>query len=83
MMAWIALRADTCGLDGVEKRMNSWRRWRGVAADDGSVVEVEGRKQCRRAVALAIVDHGPGATLLHRQTRLGAIERLDLALLIN
>ena len=30
-----------------------------VAADDGAVEDVEGGKQCRRAVALVIVGHGP------------------------
>src|SRR5258707_10370833 len=54
-----------------------------VAADDGAVEDVEGSKQCRRTVALVIVGHSPGTALLHRQTRLGAVERLDLALLIN
>ena len=34
-------------------------------------------------MAFVVVGHGPGAALLHRQTGLGAVERLDLALLID
>lgn len=34
-------------------------------------------------MAFVVVGHRPGAALLHRQTRLGAVGRLDLALLIN
>jgi hypothetical protein len=34
-------------------------------------------------MALVIVGHGAGADLLHRQPRLGAIQRLNLALLID
>ena len=54
-----------------------------VAADDRAVEDVEGGEQRRRAVALVVVGHGPGAALLHRQAGLGAIERLDLALLVD
>ena len=54
-----------------------------VAADDGAVEDVEGGEQRRRAVAFVVVGHRPGAARLHRQTRLGAVERLDLALLID
>jgi hypothetical protein len=39
--------------------------------------------QRRRAVPLVVVCHRPAAALLHRQSRLGAIERLDLRLLID
>src|SRR5450830_1891856 len=52
-----------------------------IAADDGAVEDIEGREQCRRAMTLVIVGHRPGAALLHRQTGLSAVERLDLALL--
>ena len=34
-------------------------------------------------MAFVVVGHRPSAALLHRQTGLGAVERLDLALLIN
>src|SRR6478736_2499250 len=35
------------------------------------------------AIALVIVCHGGAAPLLHRQSGLGAVERLDLALLVD
>ena len=54
-----------------------------VAPDDRAVEDVKGSEQRRRTVALVVVGHGPGAALLHRQTGLGAVERLDLALLIH
>ena len=54
-----------------------------VAADDGPVEDVECGEQRGRTVALVIVRHRPGATWLHRQPRLGAVEGLDLALLID
>ena len=54
-----------------------------VAADDGAVEDVEGGKQRGGAVALVVVRHGPCPPRLHRQSRLGAIERLDLALLVD
>ena len=54
-----------------------------VAADDGAVEDVEGGEQRRGAVAFVIVGHRPGAARLHRQARLGAVERLDLALLVD
>jgi hypothetical protein len=41
------------------------------------------RKQGRGAVSFVIVGDRAGAPLLHRQARLGAVERLDLALLID
>ena len=50
-----------------------------VAADTGTVENVEGGKQSGRAVAFVVVGHGSGTALLHRQTGLGAVERLDLA----
>ena len=52
-------------------------------ADDGPVEQVEGGKQGGRAVADIVMGHCPGAAALHPQTRLGAIERLDLALLVD
>src|ERR1700722_12167525 len=54
-----------------------------IAADDGAVEDVEGREQCRRAMTLVVVGHRPGATLLHWQAGLGAVERLDLTLFID
>jgi hypothetical protein len=52
-------------------------------ADDLAFEHIEGSEQGRGAVTLVIVGHRAGATLLHRQAGLGAVERLDLALLIN
>ena len=52
-------------------------------ADEAAVEHVEGREQRGRAVALVIMGHGAGTARLHRQARLGAVERLDLALLVD
>ncbi len=54
-----------------------------VPADDGAVEHVEGGEQRRRAVALVVVGHGAEPALLHGQAGLGAVERLDLALLVD
>jgi len=54
-----------------------------VAADDGAVENVESGEQRRGAMAFVVVGHGSGTTLLHRQTGLGAVKGLDLALLID
>ena len=43
----------------------------------------ECREQGGDAMPLVIVGHGAGAAFLHRQPRLGAIQRLDLALFID
>jgi hypothetical protein len=51
-----------------------------VAADDGAIEDVEGGEQRGGTVMLVVVRHRPGATRLHRQPRLGTVERLDLAL---
>src|SRR5262249_60105574 len=52
-------------------------------ADDEATLHVEGRKQRGRAVPLVVVRHGRGPSLLERQARLRAVERLDLALLVD
>src|SRR5258708_1323446 len=54
-----------------------------VAADNGTVEDIERGEQRGRAVALVVVRHRSGATRLYRQSRLGAIESLDLALLVD
>ena len=54
-----------------------------VAANDGAIEHVERGEQRRRAVALVVVGHGAGAALLHGQAGLGAVERLDLAFLVD
>ena len=51
--------------------------------DDLAFEHVKGGEQSRDAMAFVTVGHGAGPPLLHRQHRLGAIERLNLALLIN
>src|SRR5580658_3974947 len=56
---------------------------RHALADDGAVEDIERREQRRRAVADVIMGHRSGPTLLDRQARLGAVERLDLALLVD
>ena len=52
-------------------------------ADDLSGRHVEGGKQRRSPIALVVVRHGAGAALLDGQAGLSAIERLDLALLVD
>ena len=52
-------------------------------ADDLAGGDIERREQGRRSMALVIVGQGSGAPFLHRQTRLRAVERLDLALLVE
>src|SRR5262249_33662266 len=54
-----------------------------VATDNGAVENVEGGEQGGCAVAFVVVGHRPGAPRLHRQSRLGAVEGLDLALLVD
>ena len=44
---------------------------------------VERGEQGGRAVALVVVGHGPAFSGLQRQAGLGAVERLDLALLVD
>ena len=83
-MAWIAFRCRHLRLDGVEEADELLVAMAlHVAADDGAVEDVEGGEQRRGAVALVVVGHRPGAARLHRQTRLGAVECLDLALLVD
>src|SRR6516162_48336 len=52
-------------------------------ADDLAVEDVEGGEQGCGAVALVIMGHRAATAALHRQPGLGAVERLDLALLID
>src|SRR4029078_7016702 len=51
--------------------------------DHGAVEDVESGEQRRGAMPFIVVRHGAGAARLHRNTRLGGVESLDLALLIN
>jgi len=52
-------------------------------ADDLAGGNIELGEQRRCAMALVVVGPGSGAALLHRQARLGAVERLDLALFVE
>src|SRR5271156_1350288 len=54
-----------------------------AAPDDLAFPDVEGGEQGGGTVALVVVGHGGAASFLHRQTGLGAIEGLDLALLVE
>ena len=54
-----------------------------VLAEHRSFEHVERGKQRCRSMALVVVGHGRRAALLHRQARLGPVERLDLALLVD
>src|SRR5207253_8291644 len=45
--------------------------------------DLEGGEQGGGAVALVVVGHGSALSGLERQTRLGTVKRLDLALLVN
>ena len=52
-------------------------------ADDLALENIERREQGGDAMALIVMGHGAGTPLLHRQTRLGTVKRLNLALLID
>jgi len=54
-----------------------------AAADHGSVEHAEGGEQGGRAMALIVVRHGLATPGLDRQPGLGAVERLDLAFLVE
>ena len=83
-MAWTCLPAGTCGFDGVEEADELLMAMAGhVAADDGAVEDVQRGEERGRAVPLVVVGHRAGAALLQRQAGLGAVERLDLALLVD
>jgi len=56
---------------------------RHTVADDRAVEHAQCREQGRRAVALIIVRHRATAAFLHREARLGAIQGLDLAFLVD
>ena len=54
-----------------------------AAPDDAAVEQAEGGEQGGDAVPLVIVGHRLAAPRLDRQSGLGAVERLDLALLVD
>jgi hypothetical protein len=51
--------------------------------DDRAIEHVERRKKRGRSVALIVMCHGPGASLIDRQARLGAIQGLNLGFLVE
>ena len=56
---------------------------RHAIADDVAIEQAQRREQGRGAIAFVVGRHGPTAALLQRKPRLGAIESLDLAFLID
>jgi len=52
-------------------------------ADHRPAQHIERGEQGGGPVALVVVSHRPGAAFLHRQRRLGAIQRLDLRFLVH
>jgi len=86
-------RAGCCGASGRRScrgsRGSACRRHGGLAvarhalADHRAVEDIERRQQGGGAVPDVIVGHRSGATLLHRQAWVGAVERLNLRLLVD
>lgn len=56
---------------------------RHAGANDGAVNRVQCGEQGGGAVTLVVMGHGPAAPFLDGQTRLSAIQGLNLALLID
>jgi hypothetical protein len=54
-----------------------------AVGDHGAVERVQRGEHGGRAMTLVVVGHGLGPALLHGQSRLGAVEGLNLALLIK
>ena len=54
-----------------------------TTANERSVQRIECREQRRRAMALVVMGHARRAPFLQRQTRLGAVESLDLAFFVT
>src|SRR3972149_8751316 len=54
-----------------------------AGSDDAAFEHVDGGKQRGRSVALVVVGHRAQATWIERQAGLSAVERLDLALLVE
>src|SRR5262249_27921845 len=72
------------GLDGVQEADELLMAMALYAsADDAAVEHVEGGEERGGAVALVVVGHGSELPWLHWQAGLGAVERLDLALLVE
>ena len=54
-----------------------------VAQHDLAFQDIQGGEQGDGTMALVVVGHGGAASFCHRQTGLGAMEGLDLALLVE
>ena len=79
-MAWIDFSHGDLRLDRIEEADELLVAMAlHVAADDSAIEDVEGCEQRGGAVTFVVVRHRPGTARLHRQPRLGAVERLDLA----
>jgi hypothetical protein len=52
-------------------------------ANDLALKDIERREQGGDTMALVIMGYGASAPLIHRQTRLSAVKRLNLALLVD
>ena len=73
-----------CAADLFQERQKLGGAMAGQAlADDRAARHIEGGKQRCRTVTLVIMGHGAGPALLHGKAWLGAVEGLDLALLID
>src|SRR3546814_1556173 len=76
--------SDLFGLDGVQEADELLMAVAlHVAADDGSIEDVQGGEEGGRAMPLIVVGHRAGAPLLQRQAGLGPVERLNLRLLVE
>src|SRR6201982_1097547 len=83
-MAWIRLALGGLRFDGVEETNELLVPMAfHVASDDSAVEDIECSKQRGGSMTFVVVGHCPGAAGLHRQARLGTVEGLDLALLVN
>ena len=81
---WIGLLAGNLTLDSIEKADEfDVAVALHAAADHGAVEQAERSEQGGGAVPLVVVRHRLAAPRLDRQSGLGAVERLDLALLIK
>ena len=82
-MAWISLPAGTAVSIRLRKRMNLVEIPRHALSDDGAVEDIERGAQRGDAMPDIIMGHRSGSALLNRETWLGAVECLNLRLLID
>src|SRR5215469_2907917 len=54
-----------------------------AVTDDFAGENIERRKQSRRSVSLVVMGHGAAAPFLQRQSGLGALQSLNLALFVH